>query len=50
MEKSRVLDPPHHKKHEKERGGTLETTPSIEKSSLAVMAHFKIDVLSLCPL
>jgi hypothetical protein len=30
MEKSHVLDPLRHNKQEKERGGTLETTPSLE--------------------
>jgi hypothetical protein len=49
MEKNHVLDPPCHKKQEKERGGTLEITPNLEESSLVVLAHFEI-VCSLCPL
>jgi hypothetical protein len=43
MEKSHLLDPLRHKKQEKEKGGTLKTTPSLEESSLAIMAHFEID-------
>jgi hypothetical protein len=37
------LNPPRHKKQEKERRGTLETTLSLEESSLVAMAHFEID-------